>query len=501
MSGPPPDEMEHVASAQRARQRSARGARTLGALATMLAAGCATGAVREARVGPLGRYPEARGIVVEPARPPSSPLDAGVLAGAQRSLDEKLGAPAPDGAHLTLRMAVLTAESQSALGGMAGGLMSKARSLTGLSGVGASGAAAGRLEVAGWLIAPDNREVGYVRWEHEGAPEALAGDGGAEAALAIARMVPERRREFVARRAADERLLLTPTAQTLAPGEIVFSDDELLLVRLAAGVARRVQLDLWAGGFPIPGAGAFGLAGHGLIAVGGAGVAVLAFVDLGFKVRVLDETAYRPGIALSYDMLDLFGLGGAAGGVVVAADGAGGAGFGVVGGANAQFNLFSLVAGKHFGPFQLTAGSYLLDNHHYLPQSAAFQASCVAGATDGSSSTGGVAPNCANGSATLPRLPWQVQPFVGSELVLGPHSALMMEALLEPHIENTMLTTGARWLLGWSHPRGPIALDRIRFRIDFAFLWLYSPAQQNGMMSSGAKVLPLPWLGLGVYFL
>ena len=93
-----------------------------------------------------------------------------------------------------------------------------------------------------------------------------------------------------------------------------------------------------------------------------------------------------------------------------------------------------------------------------------------------------------------------MQPFVGSELVLGPHSALMAEGLLERHLENSIVTTGARWLLGWKQSRGPLALDRIRFRLDLAALWMYEPAH-GGARPSGAKVLPLPWLGVGAYFL
>jgi hypothetical protein len=301
------------------------------------------------------------------------------------------------------------------------------------------------------------------------------------------------------RRAADERLLLTPTPMTLAPGEVLISDDELLLVRVGAGLSRRVQLDLWAGGFPIPGAGAVGGAGHGIIGVGGAGALVLGFFDLGVKVHVIDESRYVPGVALAYDLLDVFGMGAGAAGVVVVGNGAGGGGFGVVAGANAQFNLLTLVAGKHFGPVQLTAGSYVLDNHHYLPQSAAFQGGCAAAATDGSSAAAGAIP-CGSGSASLGRLPVQLQPFAGSELVLGPHSSLMVDALLGKDLESTLITSGARWLLGWSRPSGLLALDRIRVRLDLAALWLFESAR-GGSSPHGARALPLPWAGLGIYIL
>jgi hypothetical protein len=475
------------------------------AMAVLVAgAGCAAGAVREARVAPLGAYPGARGIVVEAANPAAGALDAGAVEGARRSLDAaKLGAPPAGGddAHLTLRLAVVAAQAQAAPQGTAAEVMSAARSFAGLAGTGA-GATAGRLELAGWLLAPDRREVGYVRWEHEGAPDALAPVGGEEAARAIARLVPERQREVVARRAADERLMLTPTALTLAPGEIAVSDDELLLARIAAGLGRRVQLDIWGGGVPIPGAGAGGFAGHGLVAAAGGGVLVLGFFDLGLKVKILDETARLPGLAISYDMLDLFGLGGGGVGVVVAGDGAGGGGYGVVAGANAQFNLVTAVVAKHFGPVQLTAGSYFLDNHHYLPQSAAFQGSCAIAATDanGNQAVVGGLLDCGNGTASIGRLPLQVQPFVGSELVLGPHSSLMVESLLERPLESSLVTTGARWLLGWRRPAGPLALDRVRFRLDAGIIWAYQPAH-GGAHPDGSHILPFPWLGVGAYFL
>jgi hypothetical protein len=263
-----------------------------------------------------------------------------------------------------------------------------------------------------------------------------------------------------------------------------------------------VQLDLWAGGVPIPGAGATGAPAHGLIAVGGGGVVVLGFFDLGLKVKLLDETERLPGVAIAYDMLDLFGLVGGGVGVVVVADSAGGGGYGVVGGANAQFNLLTAVAAKHFGRVQLTAGTYVLDNHHFLPQSAGFESGCAAAETDGNQAAAGAFLDCGSGSTALGRLPVQVQPFLGSEVVLGPHSALMAEALLERRIEDSMVTTGARWLLGWRRPYGPLALDRVRIRLDLALLWLWEPGRGGSNPNAqGPKVLPLPWFGVGAYFL
>ena len=33
-------------------------------------------------------------------------------------------------------------------------------------------------------------------------------------------------------------------------------------------------------------------------------------------------------------------------------------------------NVFNLTVAKHFGPVQVTAGTYIFDNHNWLPQSA-----------------------------------------------------------------------------------------------------------------------------------
>jgi hypothetical protein len=485
----------------------------LTAAALFVVGGCAVGSVRQAKVGGLARYPEAGAIAVataeaNPGAVPDTSVGGRVAAGALGAL-ATAGLATVDvtghaGEHLTLRFDVLEAVAPGApsqgLTSLGQNALSSARSWIGLAGAGDAGAAAGRLVIEGRLYTAGQREVGYVRWEHEGAPEALAAGAGEESAQELARLVAVRRRDTADRRAADERLLLTPTPLTLEAGEFVVSDDELILARIGTGLSRRVQLDLWAGGFPIPGAGATGGAGHGLIGVGAAGAIVLGFFDLGLKVRLLDETRVLPAVAVAYDLLDVFGLGAGGAGLVVFGNGAGGGGFGVVAGANAQFNLLTAVAGKHFGPVHVTAGTYVLDNHHYLPQSAAFQAGCGGAATDGSGGTAGAIP-CGSGYARLGRLPTQVQPFVGSEVVLGPHSAIMADWLIGDPLASSVASTGVRWLLGGSRPRGVLALDRVRFRIDLAAVWLFESADHQSSMQHGARALPLPWAGVGLYFL
>jgi len=279
------------------------------------------------------------------------------------------------------------------------------------------------------------------------------------------------------RRPSDERLFLIPTPQTMKPGSVSLSDDAVLLVRAAAGVSRHVQLDLRLGALPIPGAAGGALPFPGGIAVGGgAGLVVVGLVDAGIKVRVLTETLTRPGIAVSYDLVDVFA--GAVGGAGIALAGAGAAGGGVVavGGGNLQFNLFSLSAGKHLGPAQLVAGTYVLDNHHYLPQSTRFATACGAGGV-GTAGDGGKVEPCGSGGTTIDRIPLQVQPFFGAELRVGKASSLAADILASSRLRDTVGTTGFRWIFGGS---------RLAARIDLALLWSHLGA-------------PLPWLGLGLH--
>jgi hypothetical protein len=279
------------------------------------------------------------------------------------------------------------------------------------------------------------------------------------------------------RRPSDERLFLIPTPQTMQPGSLSLSDDAVLLVRAAAGISRRVQLDLRLGALPIPGAagGALPLPG-GIVAGGGAGLVVLGLVDVGIKVRILPETPERPGLAVSYDLVDAFA--GAVGGAGIALAGAGAAGGGVVavGGGNLQFNLFSLSVGKHVGRFQFVAGTYVLDNHHFLPQSTRFATACGAGGV-GAAGDGGKVEPCGSGGTTIDRIPVQVQPFLGAELRVGKASSLAADVLLSSEPKDTVGTTGFRWILGQS---------RLRARIDLALLWSHIG-------------VPLPWLGLGLH--
>jgi hypothetical protein len=457
--------------------------------------GCALGSVRQVKVDALGRQQDARGVTVEVQGDAPDALKESLQRSFQGAVEARAERPAKaQGAPLRVAVRVVEAATPEAPPtSEAERVAVQARSLFGLSEFEKAG---GRLAIEGVLLAPEaDTPLGLVRWEAAGSPEALAARAGREAGEALGLKMARRRDEFVNRRAADERLFFTPTALTMEPGELVLSNDELLLFRLGVGVSRRVQLDLWAGALPIPAAAGvpvFGVQGAG--AAGGAGVGAVGTLDLSLKVKVLEESRYVPGLAVSYDFLNLFAGGVGAVGLVVAGRGVAVGGEAGAAGANLQFNLFSLVAAKHFGDFQLTAGTYLLDNHHLIPQGAGFfTGSGGAGVGDGGADAGGQ-PGESDGER-IPRLPTQVQPFVGAQYVLGPHSELAAEFFPRAPFEQTVVTTGVRWLLGGNAPSGPFAWDRVRVRLDLAALWVYVP--REGM--AGGHPLPLPWLGLGLY--
>lgn len=284
--------------------------------------------------------------------------------------------------------------------------------------------------------------------------------------------------EVAPRRAADERLLLTPTERTLPRHRLVLSNDEVLLFRLGFGLTDRLQLDLLAGG--LPGAAGGLLPAGGLIA--GAGAGLIGTLALGLKYRILDEDGGVPGLALSYDLVDVFGAGI---GVGAAAGGGGGAAGVGVATANAQFNLFSLVAGWHLGSSsRLTLGARVLDNHHFLPQSAQFSAVASGSGGAGTASTG----------TTIDRFPTVIQAWLGGEHALGPHSALMAEFFPGVRAQDLSGSFGARWLLGRDTPWLFLPLHKLRVRVDLAAV-LFAVRDNTGKLGVGA----LPWLGLGFY--
>ncbi len=456
-------------------------------LLVVLSSGCVLGPVRRVTVGPLQQYEDVKASRLE-APPGAAPLERALLDAVGLGLKKGgAGRLTEDASGFSVRVTILEAIAPAAPSG-GPDVVGTASTMLGLTGAGA--AQRGQLVFEARLFAPaGGGEVGYARWEGAGDPLSLASRAGSEAGEALALKMALRRHERFERRVADERLVLTPTASTLQPGTFFLSNDELLLFRAGVGVHRRVQLDFWLGGFGLPVGGGFALPVHMLVAGGGVAVGVVAVADIGLKFRLLDEGRYLPGLAASYDMLNVFGAAFGAGALVVG--GKGGAAAAAAAGvatANLQFNVFTVTLSRHFGPVQLTAGAYVVDNHHWVPQTANVAVGLAATTGD----TGG-----GTSSTPVDRVPTMWQPFFSAEWVLGRHSALLAELLPRVPVEETMVTTGVRWQLGWREPLGPWARDRIRFRLDLAGLWVYLPKTSGG---SGGFIVPLPWAGLGLYF-
>lgn len=458
-----------------------------------LLTGCAFGHVRQVKIGAPGRYRDVHAVrvSVDGNVPPEMAATMATSAEAELATAANL-VHANETETNAFRWQIHVTQfdepaasdgSTRALGGL--------KTAAGFSTRGAE--TTGALAFEGTLLAPDDRRVGYVRWEGAGSASGLADRASFEAAGEVGRRIWMRRRDFVERRPADERLFLTATPMTLEPGQFLFTNDEGLLFRVGMGIGRRTQMDLWAGGFPLVGGGALATP-IGIFGAGGA--AILGFVDLGLKHRFLDETENLPGVSLSYDLLDVFGAG--LGGGVFVGRGAGGAA--IVGGANAQFNLGTLAVSKHFGGTHVVLGGYVLDNHHWLPQSAKF----VAG---GAAAGDGTGAGTGSGGTKIPRLPTQYQAWGSVSQVVGEHTTLGMELMPRNPIANSFGTTGVRWALGSNRPWGPIALDRIRVRVDLAGIWFYAPPRADKRNPDGTTtrghgpyIAPLPWIGVGLYW-
>jgi hypothetical protein len=470
-------------------------------LALLASAGCAFGHVREASMGPLGKYRGIHTARIDVTGRVTPQVAASLEEAARREIASNADlAVTQDSTGFRLQLDILEEASGPASDGRLDTVLSGTRTFLGVT-----GSSRGKLVLEARLYPPGaTAPVGKIRWASEGDPATLAPTAASDVAQTLQGLMKRRRDEFVKRRAADERLLLTPSPLTMQPGEVAITNDELLLFRFAVGLSRRLQLDLFVGGLPIAGGGGTVLAERAIVAVGAGGVAVIGFFDMGLKASILHETELQPGLSLSYDMLDLFGLGVGGAGVALLADGAGGAGYGVVGGTNLQFNIFALTLGKHFGASQVTAGLWVIDNHHFLPQSAGFQTVAVGGGGNAEGGGGGVAAGPGM-SVTIARLPTQYRPYVGFEHVFGPHVSVMSEVLPGRHLSSSYMTTGVRFLLGANHPVSFLALDRIRFRLDLAAIWSYTPAESttNSTSTEGGRstTAVLPWLGMGFYFM
>jgi hypothetical protein len=338
-----------------------------------------------------------------------------------------------------------------------------------------------QVRVALVLRAPERKEpLGGVVWEgFRGASAAkTAEEAGRVAGEALARDIEEARDQWVTRRPGDERLILTPTPLLLAPGEKVVSNDMVLVFHAGVGVKRWLQLDASLGALPVPMAGGIIYAGEGGAAgIGGAGAAIVGVATLGVKVRVLEEGPSWPGLSLGYDMVDIWGgaLGG--GGLFVLgkglayADGAAGAG-----GANLQFNLFTVAASKHPREWlAVGAGAYVIDHHAWMPEGSAL----VVATRDGV--TGAVAEADAKFATTT-------LPFVSVEAAVGSHFRFISEYVAAPGAD--YLSLGVRTILYGSGRIAGLRKPGLRFRLDVATL--VSEGTHGGLEA-------VPWIGAGMY--
>jgi hypothetical protein len=58
----------------------------------------------------------------------------------------------------------------------------------------------------------------------------------------------------------------------------------------------------------------------------------------------------------------------------------------------------------------------------------------------------------------------------------------------------SVATTGVKWRFGFSHPWGPLAINRLRITVDLAAAWSYfSTSPTKGFIA------PIPYLGAGFY--
>jgi hypothetical protein len=459
-----------------------------------LLAGCSVGHIRTDEVNALGRY---RGLPVRVAPPvgvggeSSGQVQAGVQRGLAAGGTEMAERDGP--ALIVQPRVTLLHAGQEGDGGAGASAVSYGASMLGFAGhVDAS-----RMTLELWLFAPDRQDaVGRVIWDgaEPGSVAALVDSGASDAGRALAADLHTQRGRYVTRAAADERFVLTPGAQLLQPGEIVVSDDEVLLAHTGVGVTRWLQLDASLGGLIIPAAGGMPFVGHGAGAVGGAGAVIVGAFDLGLKLRLHDEAPYWPALSFSYDLLDLFGGVLAGGGVAILGAGVGAAAAGGAGGVNVQLNLFTVAANKHLGErFQVGGGLVVVDNHHIIPQGAAFAIGVGGGTGEGGGGTG------EGGTTKIDRLPGTVLPFVNAEFTATRWLRIIQEVLPARTLSGTTGVTGFRFILGGNGSWGPFSLRKLKVKLDLAAVetWHHSDAETGRKKGFGY----VPWIGLGFYFM
>lgn len=442
-----------------------------------LLTGCAFGNVREREVGALGPYRDMAVRTVSIGGVPApEEVNNEVQAGVARGLEtwnQRLAPPGPLSPDTVLQVEPQLLEVHAVKEGAPAPVANMASQL-GLAGV----LEANRISLLLLLRAPGNSDpIGELVWEGAGGSlSELATRAGTAAGEAMAKEMLERSGQWINYRPGDERFLLTPSARLLDPGSLVLSNDEVLLFHLGVGVTRWLELDLGVGGLPLPAAGSIPIVGHGVGAVGGAGILVLGAVDVGIRLRLLEEGPWWPGVAVGYDLVDAFAAALGGGGIFFAGNGIGAVGGAAVAGANVQLNVFTAAANKRVGAFDFGAGVAVFDNHHFLPQAAGFAEGITIGQL---------------GSAvySLDRMPTVVIPFVNLEATPWPWLHLIQELLPQQPLANSFGSTTLR--LVW----GPAALLPLRLKLDLSVIEAYdSTGPRTGLV-------PLPWAGAAVYWL
>jgi hypothetical protein len=298
----------------------------------------------------------------------------------------------------------------------------------------------------------------------------------------MGREIARQRERWFTRRVGDERLFLTATPNLIPPGEWVLSNDEALVFHLGRGFYDWLQGDLTLGALPVPVAAAGAIAGGGGAAAGGvAGFGVIGILNLGVKVRVLEEGALLPGVALSYDMVNVWGAAFGAGGVALLGKGVAAAAAGGAAGFNLQFNLLTASVAKHFRDWlQVGAGLYVLDNHSFMPQSEGFYVADTFG--DSASSS----------SRITDRVPTLAAPWLSVEAAAGNRVRFISEYLFAPGSDWFVL--GMRTLM-YRTRFGLARAGHVAAKLDTAVLFTRYTEHDTGER----RIVPLPWLGLAFY--
>ncbi len=323
-----------------------------------------------------------------------------------------------------------------------------------------------RVRVALELFAPERPQpLGGVVWEgyRNLDRQAEAEKAGRESGDALAEEISSQRGRWIDRRAASERLFLTPTAALLERREAVVSLDEGLLLHAGFGVNRWLQLDLAFGGMVVPTAG-------GILHSRRLGATAVGAFAAGLKVRLKDEGRIWPGVAASYERLSMwsgaFGSGRVAllDRIVNPADPDASSGFGL--------NVLTLAVSKHPKEWlQVGAGAIVVDDHSVLGS--------------------GTPVSDLDGGRSSERLPTTFVPWVNVEASAGEHFRFVGEYLAPPGADSAIL--GVRTVLYGTRNFGAIRTAGYKVRIDTAAMITTRDTPE------GSEAAILPWIGIAFY--